>query len=128
MGVIVELFVAWRTVEWDEHGAEAIKRREQRRKQTDDIKCWVIIECAGQDGIFGKETGQERDASQRRRTNQEGAESAWHFILQAAHFADVQLAMQAMHYATSGQEQECLEKRMCHQMKDRSHISAHTHA
>ena len=78
------------------------------------------------DGVLGKEAGEERRADQRQRTDQHGNPGDRHVLAQPAHVADVLLMVHGDDHGTGTEEQQRLEEGMCHQVEDTGGIGRGT--
>ena len=73
---------------------------------------------AEDDRILRPESGEWDDAGIREGGDEEGPESDWHVLAQAAHFLDVLLLVHAVDDGAGTEEEECLEEGVRHQVED----------
>ena len=131
MHVNVMLVVALLAVKRQEHQAEHVERRQQRRGQSEPIQCVphgaaaiFILKSAQKDGVFAEEPRERRKPGNRQRGRQHGHVRPANLFAEPTHVVHVLLAAHGMNHAAGRKEKERLEECMRHQVKNTCRESA----
>ena len=115
-------------VERQEHEAEHVGGRQQRREHADGPEDPVAVrERAPEDLVLAEESGEPGHAGNRDRADQEGPVGDRQPLLQAAHVADVLLAAERVDDRARPEEEQGLEERVRIEVEDAGRVRAHAH-
>src|SRR5215475_2603506 len=116
--------------ESEEHEACGVHRGEEYAREEDEPQQPValVVEGRGKDLVLGKEAREGREPRQPHRPHQEGDGSDEHTRGDAAHLAQVLLAVEAMDDAARAQEEERLEEGVGDEVEDAGGVRAHPYA
>ena len=115
-------------VERQKHKPAHVDRRQQRRKGAGRPEDAVSFgEGLEEQLVLAEEAGQEGEARQRERPDDERPVGQRQVLLQPAHVADVLFTRERVNHGTRHKEQERLEERMGIDMEDAGAIGADTH-
>src|SRR5262249_20857411 len=109
-------------VEREEDEAEHIKRGEQRGEQANGVKRMATwnLERRAEDGVFGEEARERREARDGQRGDEHGPVSDFDFLAEAAHVVHVLLATHSVDDGAGREEEKRFEERVGHQVEDAS--------
>src|SRR5258708_40012785 len=104
------LVVALLAVKGEKNQPEHVKGSQQRCKQADGVKdmSTIAADCEGteQNGVLGKESGEERRAGDGQRGDEHGPVSEFDFFAEAAHVAHILFAAHSMNDGAGSQEEQ----------------------
>src|SRR5215470_4527426 len=116
--------------EGEEHEARGVHRGEEYAREEDEPQQPValVVEGRGEDLVLGKEAREGWESGQPHRPHQKRNSGDEHTGGEAAHLAQVLLAVEAMDDAARTQEEERLEEGMGDEVEDAGGVRAHPYS